>query len=227
VGRFNANGPAELHTLLESTENGSGEDILGTFLPGGDGTAGLALCAEDQPNEHVHTPEGEEEEGRHEGEAADMVGENRSPNQALDDAESTDAKVVSKDGEEPIEESRGPTDFGKEEDDDLSNDQKTVENGPEDTGRLVGNGRIRNIIVADGRRVTRGDPSRVTWTVLVRVESLDVVDEGHDAARENENEGDDAQGSDDIQSDEHVSSWWKHGGGNLAWMGRFTMGVDC
>jgi len=208
VGRFDADGPAELHTLLESTENGRGKDVLSTFLPGGDGTTRLALCAEDQPNEHVHASEGEEEEGGHEGEAADMVRKNCSPNQTLDDAESTDAKVVSKDGEEPIEEGRGPADFGKEEDDDLSNDQKTVENGPEDTGRLVGNGRIRNIIVADGRRVTRGDPSRVTWTVLVRVESLDVVDEGHDAAREYENEGDDAQSSDDIQPNENISSRW-------------------
>jgi hypothetical protein len=40
--------------------------------------------------------------------------------------------------------------------------------------------------------------------VLVGVESLDVLDEGHDAAREYENEGDDAQSSDDIQSNEHV-----------------------
>ena len=66
----------------------------------------------------------------------------RRDSQALDDAESPEAKVVSKHGEEPIEESRGPADFGKEENDDLSNDQKTVEDSPEDAGRLIGNGRI-------------------------------------------------------------------------------------
>jgi len=80
VGRFDANGPAELHALLETAENWSGEDILGTLLPGGDGTTRLALSAEDQPNEHVQTPEGEEEEGGDEGEAADMMGEDCSPN---------------------------------------------------------------------------------------------------------------------------------------------------
>ena len=63
---------------------------------------------------------------------------------------------------------------------------------------------VRNIIVADGRRVIRRDPGRVAGTVLEGVEGFDVLDEGHDAAREHEDEGDDAQSSDDIQSNEHV-----------------------
>ena len=45
---------------------------------------------------------------------------------------------------------------------------------------------------------------RVVRSVLVGVESLDVVDEGHDAAREDEDEGDDAQSSDHVQANEHV-----------------------
>jgi len=68
------------------------------------------------------------------------VDKGRRDSQALNDAESPEAKFVSKYGEEPLKESRGPTDFRKEEDDDLSNDQKTVEDGPEDAGRLVRNG---------------------------------------------------------------------------------------
>jgi len=59
-------------------------------------------------------------------------------------------------------------------------------------------------------------------TVLVGVESLDVLDEGHDAARKHEDEGDDAQNSDDIQPNEHISSWWKHGGRRLVWMEKCT-----
>jgi len=43
--------------------------------------------------------------------------------------------------------------FGEEEDGDLSDDQKTVEDGPEDTSRLVGNGGIGDIIVTHARRV--------------------------------------------------------------------------
>ena len=66
----------------------------------------------------------------------------RLDSQALNDAESADAKIVSKDREELLEESRGPTDFREEKDDDLSDDQKAVEDGPEDPSRLVGNGRI-------------------------------------------------------------------------------------
>jgi len=82
-----------------------------------------------------------------------MMGENCSSNQAFNDTESADAKIVSKDGEELIEESRRPADFGKEEDDNLSDDQKTVEDGPEDTSWLIGNGRMGNVILNDGRRV--------------------------------------------------------------------------
>ena len=80
AGRFDTDGPAELHALLKAAENGSREDVLGTLLPGSDGTTGLAFRAEDQPNEHVHTPEGEEEEGRNEGEAVHAMGKNCSPN---------------------------------------------------------------------------------------------------------------------------------------------------
>ena len=83
----------------------------------------------------------------------------RRDSQALDDAESPDAKFVSKHGEEPLEESRGPTDFRKEEDDDLSNDQKAVEDGPEDAGWLVGNGRI----TVNHVRVDAHGPSRWTY----------------------------------------------------------------
>jgi hypothetical protein len=68
--------------------------------------------------------------------------EERSDSQALDDTESADAKVISKNGEKPVEEDRGPADFGQEEDGDLSDDQKAIEDSPEDAGRLVGNGRV-------------------------------------------------------------------------------------
>ena len=75
--------------------------------------------------------------------------------QALNDAKGADAEVVSKDGEKLIEESRGPTDFRKEEDDDLSNDQKTVEDGPEDASRLVGNSRVAIEVTLAGTRTDR------------------------------------------------------------------------
>lgn len=120
-----------------------------------------------------------------------------------------------------MEESRGPTDFGKEEDDNLSNDQEAIEDGPEDTGGLVGNGRVtvktrqrgrvskvnayvRDIIVAEPGRIGVRERVWVIWSVLVGVEGLDILDECHDAAREDEDEGDDAQSSDDVQPNEHI-----------------------
>jgi len=153
TGRFDTNSPAELHTLLDTSKNRRGEDVLGTFLPGSDGTTRLDLLTEDQPDEDVQAAEREEEEGGDEGKAVNMMGEDCSPDQALNNTKGADAEIVSKDGEKLIEENRGPADFGEEEDDDLSNDQKTVEDGPEDAGRLVRNGRIGDVIVTHCRRV--------------------------------------------------------------------------
>ena len=76
AGRLNANGPAELHALLNTAENRSREDVLGTLLPGSNGTTRLRFVTEDQPHEHVQTPEGEEEESGNEGEGVHMVREN-------------------------------------------------------------------------------------------------------------------------------------------------------
>ena len=40
--------------------------------------------------------------------------------------------------------------------------------------------------------------------VLVGIESLDILNECHDAAAEDQDEGDDAQSSNDVQSNEHI-----------------------
>ena len=56
-----------------------------------------------------------------------------------------------------MEESRGPADLGEEEEEDLSDDQETVEDGPEDASRLVGNGRVpAGITRQQGRAPTTG-----------------------------------------------------------------------
>jgi len=62
AGRFDADSPAELHALLETSNNRRRKDVFGTLLPGSDGSTRLDFLAEDQPNEHVDTAEGEEEE---------------------------------------------------------------------------------------------------------------------------------------------------------------------
>lgn len=185
TGRFDADGPAEFHALLETPKNRWREDVLGTLPPGSEGTTRLDFFTENESNEDVQTAKREEEEGGDECEAVDTMGKNCSPNpiviqgrirklfincarekgradsQALNDAESSDAKIISKDGEEPVEESRGPTDFREEEDGDLSDDQETVEDGPEDASRLVGNGRIA---IEKAWARTRVDHGRKTRT---------------------------------------------------------------
>jgi len=77
-----------------------------------------------------------------------------------------------------LEERQGPTDFRQEEDDNLSDNQKTIEGGPEHAGGLIGNSRVGDVIVTGGGRVVR----RATGIVLIGVESLDVVDECQNTA---------------------------------------------
>ncbi len=75
--------------------------------------------------------------------------------QALDDAERAEAELVPEDGEEAGEEGGGPADLGHDEDDDLEDDQETVEDGPEGTRGLVGDrasavkGCVSNALCAD------------------------------------------------------------------------------
>lgn len=62
--------------------------------------------------------------------------------QALDDSQSTEPEVVSKDREVAAEERGGPLDFGEDKDNDLEDDEQSVEHSPECTGGLVRNGAI-------------------------------------------------------------------------------------
>jgi hypothetical protein len=69
--------------------------------------------------------------------------------QALDHTKGTKTKVLPQYREEPIKESGWPPNLGKNEDDDLGNDQQAVHYRPENACRLVGhscstrNGNIR------------------------------------------------------------------------------------
>lgn len=58
--------------------------------------------------------------------------------QALDDTERTEAKFGPEHREIFVEKGGRPANLGEDEDDDLKDDEQTVEDGPECTGRLVG-----------------------------------------------------------------------------------------
>jgi hypothetical protein len=77
--------------------------------------------------------------------------------QALEDAQSSETKASAEDGEESVEEDRRPAEFGNytdnerrieqkkyrvrtEQDDDLEDDEQAGDDGPEDTGGLIGDG---------------------------------------------------------------------------------------
>jgi hypothetical protein len=58
----------------------------------------------------------------------------------LHDTKSADSKVFPENRKEAIEESGRPTEFGKQEDNGLADDQQSVEDSPKDTRRLIGYG---------------------------------------------------------------------------------------
>ena len=108
------------------------------LTPRHDRAFALRALAEHEPQQHVQAPEREEEEGGHKREVVDVVGEDRRSDEALEDAEWPEAERCAQHGEESVKEAGGPADLGEDEDDNLEDDEQTVHDGPENTGRLVG-----------------------------------------------------------------------------------------
>ena len=71
---IDAQGVGDLLACLETCDNGRREDVLGTLFPCSEATTRFNLLAKDEADEHVETAEGEEEEGRDEGEAVNVMG---------------------------------------------------------------------------------------------------------------------------------------------------------
>ena len=74
-------------------------------------------------NKDVQAAEGEEEERRDKSEVVDVVRENGGADEALEDTESTDTKVGTKNGEVLVKEFHGPADFREHHDDDLEDNE--------------------------------------------------------------------------------------------------------
>jgi hypothetical protein len=127
--------------------------------------------------------------------------------QNLSDAEWAEAKVVPEDGEVCLEERRRPAELGEEQDDDLEDDEEAVEDRPERAGRLVGNGASRDVVE---RLVSHGGVHRALRELGMAalgyevVDGLDVEDEGDNAAGKYEEERDDAEGTDDVETEEYI-----------------------
>jgi hypothetical protein len=178
-----------------------GENVLARGAEGGDGAVFLGALAEDEADEHVQAADGEEEEGRDEGEVVDVVGEDGRANEALEHAERAEAKGGAEDGEVAVEEAtderRG--ELGHEEDDGLKEDEETVEHGPEYAGGLVRDSAVLDVVaVRKGLGLGRALEGHEV------VDGADVVDHHEDGAREDEQEPDDAESADSIEEDEEV-----------------------
>lgn len=113
------------------------ENVLVGFFPFVHASLRLRAFPENQAKQDVETPECEDEERGHEREFVNMVGEHRRAEETLDYAQRAQAELRSEDGEVRGEELVWPTNFRKDTDNALEDDQKPVEDGPKGTCGLV------------------------------------------------------------------------------------------
>ena len=78
---------------------------------------------ENTHDKDVQAAEGEEEECRDKSEVVDVVRENGGADEALEDTESADTEVGTKNGEILVKELHGPADFREHHDDDLEDNE--------------------------------------------------------------------------------------------------------
>jgi hypothetical protein len=121
------------------------------------------MFSEDEAESYVQTAHGNEEKCGDEREFVNVVGKNRCPDaktaiphsssvptsiatrgkrdylQCLENPEWSEAELRTEDREKVVEEVYRPRDLGKEEKDELEDNEKTVEHCPEGTCGLIGN----------------------------------------------------------------------------------------
>lgn len=97
------------------------------------------MFSEDEAESYVQAAHGKQEKCGDKGEFVNMVGEDRCPDECLENPEWAEAKLRTEDREKAVEESHRPRDLGKEEKDELEDNEKTVDHCPEGTCRLIGN----------------------------------------------------------------------------------------
>ncbi len=88
------------------------DDPLRLGAPGGDRALRLGGLAEDEPEQDVDAAESEEEERGDECEVVDVMGEDLGRDEALEDAQRTEAELCAKHGEVAVEEGHGPAALG-------------------------------------------------------------------------------------------------------------------
>jgi len=179
----------------------SGKGVLKPSAPCLDGTFLLCRLAEDKAKEHVEAADDEEEESSNESEIVNVLGKNRSPDQPLEYAQRTETELRAQHGEEAIKECDRPANFRQNEGDDLKYDEEAIYDRPEKTTNLIWHGAVFNVFALD-EESTCGVAALLGGLVVVH--RLDVSDHDKDAAREDEEEGHDAEYTDHIETKEDV-----------------------
>ena len=70
------------------------------------------------------------------------MGKDGGSNQALKNSEGAETERRPEHGKEPVKGGHRPATFGEDEDDDLSDDQQSIDDGPKDSSRLVRDGAV-------------------------------------------------------------------------------------
>lgn len=149
--------------------------------------------------------------------------EHRGSDETLEDTEGADSEFRSQHREELVEEFRRPSDLRKDHDDDLEDNEQAVENSPENTSRLIGHSatpikkwcqRVSSMDM-EGNALDVITVNHIAWDCRVvkvpgllrghkGVHGLYVFHHNKDAARKDEKQRDDAESTDNIESNEDV-----------------------
>jgi len=104
-----------------------------------------------------------------------------------------------KNGKELVKGRHRPATFREDEDDDLSDDQQPIDDSPKDASRLIRDGAVLNVITPLEQLID-GHP-RAFGIFEEGVDGSDIRDHDKDAARQHEDEGDDANDANGIEAE--------------------------
>jgi len=82
-----------------------------TFSPGANAALGLCMLSEDEAEHDVQAAHGKEEKRGDKREFANVVGEDRCPDESLEDPEGSETKLRTEDGEKAVKEGHRPRDL--------------------------------------------------------------------------------------------------------------------
>jgi len=116
-----------------------GESTVIAAFPGTNAALGFRIFSEDEAESHIQAAHRKEEKGGDKREFVNVVGENRCPNECLENSEGTKAKLRTENRKKAVKKGYRPRDLRKEEKDELEDDEKPVDHCPEGTCGLIGN----------------------------------------------------------------------------------------